>query len=104
MPTNWIVADAPPTVTLTAWMGLGRAPIAVPDAGADPVAIAGDTVPAPAMNRATIWPRAALVLGTGAPPESVKIPGAAAVTAKDRDALCPLLLTVRVATVFAGVW
>src|SRR5947207_1799840 len=100
MPMNWIGAGTPPIVTLTAWTGLGRALIAVPDAGADPVAIAGDTTPAPAMNRVTIWPRAALVSGTGAPPESVKIPGAAAVTAKDLEALCPLLLTVRVATVF----
>src|SRR5260370_1031161 len=102
--TNWIGGGAPPTVTVTAWMGFGRAAIAVPDAGADPVATAGDTAPAPAMNRVTIWPRAALVSGTGAPLESVKIPGAAAVTAKDLEALCPLLLTVRVATAFGGVW
>src|SRR5258708_38813325 len=77
MPMNCVAACTPPTVTMTFWVGFGRLASGVPDAGAAPVETGGVTVPAPVMNSVPIFPRAADVVGTGAPFWSTKIPRAA---------------------------
>src|SRR5579864_4507794 len=98
-----MAAGTPPTVTATACVGFGRLEIAVPDAGAAPVETGGDSAPAPVTYSVTICPLAPLVLGTGALLGFVNIPGAAAATLKDCDAVCPLLFMARTAVAPAAI-
>jgi len=99
MPSYSTEAAMPPTVTDSASAGMGTA-----DAdGAAPVATCGETAPAPVMKSVMMPPRAALVLGTGAPLELVKMPGATVPIETDWDAICPLLLTVTTAVELGAI-
>ena len=89
----------PPTVTDSASVGIG---VAVAD-GAAPVATCGETAPAPVTKSVIMLPRAALVLGTGAPFELVKMPGATLPIEIDCDATCPLLLTMTTAVELGAI-
>src|SRR5262252_3272195 len=104
MPANETEAGTPPTVTARDWVGFGRLATAVPEAGALPVASDGDTSPSPVTYIVITWPRAPVLLGTAAPLESAKIPGAADDTRKFADAVCPLVVTVSSAFAFRAVW
>src|SRR5215469_4011610 len=103
IPTNSMGAGRLPTVTVTGKLGAGNSEIGVPKGSAAPVAMGGDTAPAPVMNSVIMAPGAALVLGTGAPLRFTKMPGADAATGKVAEVLCPLLLMVRVAVLFGAI-
>src|SRR5258708_24629842 len=96
MPMNCVAACTPPTVTVTFWVGFGRLASGVPDAGAAPVETGGVTDPAPVMNSVPIFPRAADVVGTGAPFWSTKIPWAVDAGLKVRLVTGSLLVSLTV--------
>src|SRR3954451_7619824 len=77
IPMNCMGASIPAMETARACAGAGNCATGTPGFGAAPVAIDGDTAPAPVRNIVTTPPRAALPTTTAAPLPSVNRPGAA---------------------------
>src|SRR5260370_26417028 len=99
-PANCTGAAAPPIVTFTACIGAGNCATAVPAGGAAPVAIPGDTAPAPVTQSTPTPPRATVGVGTTAPVVSVNNPGATALTANFAVSGAPLLFDLGAADSF----
>src|ERR1019366_10552864 len=70
----------PPMVTVVGCTGTGNSAMGVPEAGAAPVAMAGETAPTPVRYRVNTAPRATVLVGTMAPLTSVNRPGVAEAT------------------------
>src|ERR1035437_6924147 len=96
IPANSMMAATPPMETAVNCTGAGNCATGVPAAGAAPVEMAGDTVPAPVRYKVTTAPRATVAAGTIAPFASVNRPGAAEATMSVVLPVRPFLVTVRV--------
>src|SRR5579883_1092427 len=97
-----------PMETVVVCAGFGKLATAVCEDGAAPVAMAGETAPAPVIKMDMTWPdlaeetTAPLASTASTAPLAKKIPGAAAAIEIDCDATCPLLFSVTVALLPTG--